>query len=192
MNKKEKISFLPFHAINEFMRPDYREKVVHEIFDHNNMLPDDIRKTLDNGLKKTVNIPGFRNSSRAPTPIKIKYTLENIEKSPDLVKIALSAWVQLHPELCKEVYRMLENRNWKILPIDADRSKLPGFMTTWPEGEDFEKLFNSYQQTYPESQSDSDDVNLMVVWLSGRLPYQFIENLFSEEGESSDLIETLH
>jgi hypothetical protein len=28
---------------------------------------------------------------------------------------------------------------------------------------------------YPGTDASSDDVSLMVVWLSGRLPYQFVD-----------------
>jgi hypothetical protein len=62
-------------------------------------------------------------------------------------------------------------KEWPVFPITMNRAKLPGFFTHWPNGEDFEVLYNNYSELFPESKSSIDEVSLMVVWLSMRLPY---------------------
>jgi hypothetical protein len=180
-DKEEKISFLPFHAINEFMRPDYRDKVIHLVFENWEQIPENLQKSLDNATKKSIQIPGFRNSAKAPIVLKIKNAKSAFEKSPQLVALVLSAWATLNSKLRQQVFDILQDHHWKLLPTDTDRTILPGFMTVWPEGETFDHLYEAYQQAYPESQMDSDDVSLMVVWLSNRLPYQFDKDLFKIE-----------
>jgi hypothetical protein len=71
------------------------------------------------------------------------------------------------------VYDLLVARGWELLPPEADRTVLPGFLTKWPKGETFEVLNEVFLKMYPGTQASDDDISLMVVWLSGRLPYQF-------------------
>lgn len=185
---EDKISFLPYHAINEFMRPDYKERIVRFVFDRIDQIPAEMHKSLDKVIKNLVHVPGFRNSSKAPINFKINNILEAFEKSPALVSTILKTWTNINLELQQQVFQLLESRHWKLLPIEADRTKLPGFMTTWPTGEDFETLFNAFHTRFPESKVDIDDVSLMIVWLSGRLPYEFDENLFQTSDESQQPI----
>lgn len=173
VDDSKKISFLPFHAINEFMRPDYRLTVIRSTLEALPNLPESTRTSINNLTKKLVKIPGFRNSVKAPLPLRVKPTAEAFEKNPILVAAILSAWAEAHSQLRYQVYTLLKSRSWEVLPPEADRTKLPGFLTTWPRGEDFEVLNVAFREMYPEVQVSSDDVSLMTVWVSGRLPYQF-------------------
>jgi len=47
---------------------------------------------------------------------------------------------------------------------------LPGFLTQWPEEDDYEKIYDDFIKNYPDSDYGIDDVSLMAVWLSLRLP----------------------
>jgi hypothetical protein len=75
---------------------------------------------------------------------------------------------------------MLQNRKWELLPMEADRTRLPGFITVWPKGEDFEALNQAYAEAHPDAPAESNDIALMVVWLSARLPYSFSSDEVSE------------
>ena len=190
----EKTEFLPFHAINEYMRPDFRLKVIRETLTAQATLEEHFSNDLNQQIKKRVTVPGFRNSEKAPAVVKVLPTSKAFEKNPDLVAIILSCWVEIQSELRDQVYTVLKSRNWPILPetqgidsatltIDAikewpvfpihmDRVKLPGFYTHWPKGEDFEVLYSNFAELFPESDASIDKVSLMVVWLSMRLPLQ--------------------
>lgn len=172
---EKKAAFLPFHALNEFMTPDYRLEVIRSVLIALPDLPDSLRHPIDKLTGKLVKIPGFRNSLKAPIPLRIKPTIEAFEKSPNLVAAILSAWAENHANLREKVFTLLEQRKWEVLPIEADRSKLPGFLTIWPQGENFDGLNQAFKETFPEFETSNNDVSLMVVWLSGRLPYQFTE-----------------
>ena len=168
--------FLPFHAINEFMRTDYRMEVVHDTLTSLPELPENFRNPIDQITRAIVQVPGFRNSAKAPLIKRVKPTSEAFEKSPHLVAAILSAWAELHLDLGQQVYDLLLERGWELLPPSADRTQLPGFLPTWPNGESFEILTHAFAEKYPDVKVSSDDVSLMIVWLSVRLPYQFEED----------------
>lgn len=189
----EETEFLPFHAINEFMRPDFRLKIIRDTLTSQTKLPESMQDELNGKIKKRVSIPGFRTSDKAPALMKVLPTSKAFEKYPDLVAIILTCWAELQSELRDQVYSLLKSRNWKILiesdaleienftadfikewpilPIKSNRAKLPGFFTHWPKGEDFEILYGKYSELFPEAESSIDKVSLMIVWLTMRLPY---------------------
>ncbi len=181
--EEKKVSFLPFHAINEFMTSEYRLEVIRSTLTALHDLPEKFQIPINKLTGRLVKIPGFRHSLKAPTPLRVKPTVDAFEKSPDLVAAILSAWAQAHAGLREEIYTLLQARHWEILPIDAERDRLPGFITVWPHGENFDVLNQAFKEMFPEATVSSDDVSLMVVWISGRLPYQFTDS--EEESNAS-------
>lgn len=168
--EKSKMEFIPFHAINEFMRIDYRM-----IFLRNTLLalPDLDPKTqahLNKLTKKHVNVPGFRNSAKAPASVKAVSMVKAFEKQPKLAAAVLAAWAEANAELRQQIFEILTGLDWKLLPPEANRTRLPGFLTEWPEEDDYEKIYDLFTEAYPDSEYGIDDVSLMAVWLALRLP----------------------
>ena len=172
---QKQAQFLPFHAINEFMRPDFRVEVVRSALQAVEASSEN-RSRLDQLTRKHVSVPGFRNSAKAPLGLRVKPTAEAFEKSPQLVAAILSAWAAARPELASRVHQLLTERSWEILPLEAERARLPGFLIHWPKGEDFELLVQAFQTAFPDAAETSDEISLMVVWVSDRLPYDVDEN----------------
>jgi hypothetical protein len=164
--------FLPFHAINEFMRDDYRLSVIRSTLSALPGVSKDHRDQIEKLTKKFVQIPGFRISTKAPVSLRLKPTIDAFEKHPQLVSAIMAAWSETHSELHSQVYELLVSRGWEVLPVDADRTKLPGFIPVWPKDEDFEKLSLAFKEKYPSIDVEADDISLMIVWVSGRLPYE--------------------
>ncbi len=165
------IRYLPFHAINEFMRDDFRLEVVKSALLGLSELPKDDRIRVEKLCKENIQVPGFRNIKNAPVHLKIKPTSEAFAKNPQVVSAILSAWAEIHFELRQNVFDLLVIRGWEVLPLQVDRNYLPGFVPEWPTGEDFDVLYKAYIEKYPIETTNADDVSLMVVWVSGRLPY---------------------
>jgi hypothetical protein len=204
----EKTEFLPFNAINEFMRPDFRLNVIRDTLNSQSSLDEQLTNELNQQIKKNVSIPGFRSSDKAPTLVKVVPTSKAFEKKPDLVAIILACWAEIHSQLRDEVYSVLRARNWKILPegdltlsrelitttvkewpvfpLSMNRAKLPGFYTHWPKGEDFEAIYTQYNELYPEAEAGIDKVGLMAVWLTMRLPYHVDEISEDEDKQISE------
>jgi len=198
----DQTAFYPFHAINEFMRPDFRLSMVRDVLNHLDILTGEDSSEIGRLINKNVKIPGFRNSEKAPNVVKILPTVNAFEKSPNLVAAILSGWAVIHPELQQQVYQLLANRQWQmldasleftweaitediikqwpVLPPNVNRKRLPGFVPRWPKGEDFETLYTAFVELFPESDASKDQVSLMTVWITLRLPYEIEEN----EGET--------
>lgn len=168
-------AMIPFHALNEFMRPDFRLSMVRNTLNALPELPDEYRNAIDKLVKKTVRIPGFRNSGKAPAALKAGPLAQTFEKNPEMVSAVLTAWAETHAPLRQQIYNLLAGRGWDLLPLQAERKKLPGFFTRWPKAESFETLTQVYTELYPDSEYDSDQVALMIVWVSTRLPYEMVE-----------------
>jgi hypothetical protein len=199
-----KLEFLPFHAINEFMRNDYRNSVIRAVLNALPTLPANRRETIDRLTRKYVKVPGFRNSEKAPTLIKLLPMAKAFEKNSDLVAEVIAAWAENQVELRQQIYDLLKERGWQllpadlkleglsldllkewgILPLEVDRTRLPGFYTHWPKNENFETLYQAFTDKYPEVDQSIDNVSLMVVWLSLRLPVH-VEGAEAETGEEA-------
>lgn len=171
-NPNEKAEFLPFHAINEFMRNDYRLTVVRNTLHGLPALPGKYSAPIDQLTKKFVRVPGFRNSVKAPARVKATPLAETFEKNPELVAAILNAWAELQHELRQQVFDLLKGRGWEVLPVEGDRTKFPGFLVRWPKDQNFETLNQAYKEAYPESKATNDDITLMLVWVSMRLPFK--------------------
>jgi hypothetical protein len=182
---EKKQEYLPFHAINEFMRDDYRMSVVRSVLHAASQLPQELRAAIEKQTRRSVKVPGFRNSTLAPAGVRVTPTANAFEKNPDLASAILAAWAETQVELRQQVYDLLLERGWELLPVEVNRAKLPGFMIHWPKGEDFEGINKAYQEKYPLSTVGPDDVSLMTVWLGDRLPY----NLEGEDEEPESATE---
>jgi hypothetical protein len=57
-------------------------------------------------------------------------------------------------------------------------------MVEWPENDGFEVLTQAFREKNPEFSISDDEISLMVVWVSNRLPYEMVENLFRKDTDS--------
>lgn len=168
----DQVAFVPFHALSRFMRDDYRLTVIRAALAALPGLSADVRRAVDRQIQRHVRVPGFRNSVKAPAALKVRPAAEAFEKQAELAAAILAAWAEAHSALRQQVFDLLAARGWELLPLEADRTKLPGFLTRWPPKEDFERLNQAFSGQYPDSPATSDDVSLMAVWVSGRLPLE--------------------
>ena len=174
--------FLPFHAINEYMLPEYRLHVIQAVFNGFDRLPGE-RKSAINGLvKRFVQVPGFRNSAQAPTGVKARASVSVFERRPEMAAHVLQGWSELNADLRQRVYDFLKAREWDLLPADADRTKLPGFIPAWPEGQDYDVLGKAYAEMFPTDSPEEYDLRLMIVWLASRLPY----DMYGDDDETEE------
>lgn len=175
MNEQQQTQFLHFHTINEFMLPDFRQQVLTQVIANLESLPGDLRSRLSGQIRQLVKVPGFRNSSLAPAAVKVRGAIQAFERSPQFAANVLAAWSELNAELRQQVFDFLTARGWTLLPVDADRTKLPGFLTRWPKAEQFDVLDEAFRALHSDTPHSKDEVSLMVVWLSTRLPYELVD-----------------
>ena len=170
--EKPKLEFIPFNAINEFMRTDYRMILLRNTMLALPELSPKTQASINKLTKKHVKVPGFRNSAKAPASVKAVSMVKPFEKQPKLVSAVISAWAESNSEMRQQVFRLLSGFGWKLLPVEADRTRLPGFLAQWPEEHDFEVIYEGLTESCQDSEYSIDDVSLMAVWLSVRLPIE--------------------
>ncbi len=180
-NPEEKAEYLPFNAINEFMRDDYRLTVLHEAITHLEKLPSSVRKVISGLISQYVKIPGFRKSNLAPAPMKAKNSADLFRQSAEFSAAVIEGWASLHPRLKEAVFNLLSEKGWEPVPMEVDRSRLPGFLIHWPKEDSFEALDNAVRTLMPGMSETDDDISLMVVWIGNRLPYDLYAGNDSEE-----------
>lgn len=177
MSDEKKVQVLQFHAVNEFMREDYRLIVLHEVFSALDLCTPMQKQLILRMFSKNVTVPGFRNSGLAPLSIKIKNSPTLFERSHDFSATIMECWSNLHPELKSAIHALLTERGWTLQPLEIDRSLLPGFQIDWPKTDKFEVLINALQESHPEMKESDDNISLMAVWVGNKLPY----NLYGED-----------
>jgi hypothetical protein len=181
--KEKTVEYLPFHAVNEFMRDDYRFAVIAEVMQHLDSVPSANRKEITQEISRNVKISGFRNSNQAPVTIKAKQSAGLFQKSARYSAAIINAWSSLHPDLASTVWTVLSEHGWEPLPLEANREKLPGYQVKWPKSDTFEVLQQAVRNVNASLTETDDDISLMAVWVGNRLPYDlFIE---AEEEKSS-------
>ena len=173
--------FIPFNAVNEFLLPEYRLKIIQQVFAGLDTLPESRRSAIARMVKRSIQVFGFRNSSLAPAPLKAKAAVTTFEKSDEFAGQIMGAWCDLHPELAQKIFDFLKARGWELLPIETDRAKLPGFLTRWPAEDTFEVLDDAFTATYPGDEAHEYDINMMIAWLSGRLPVEMVEKVAEDD-----------
>ncbi|HWQ47328.1 MAG TPA: hypothetical protein VN376_10690 [Longilinea sp.] len=176
----EQVKFIPFHAINDMMLAEYRLQVLQWVFSKLDELPTDKKNAIQASVRRFAQVQGFRNAAMAPAPLRAKGSVKAFEQHPGFVSQILSAWAALQPQFAQRVYTLLEKRGWKLLPIETEREKLPGFLTRWRKSEDFDVIHAAYREDNPEETNSDDDISLMVIWLSGRLPVDLVDTEESE------------
>ncbi len=172
---EKKAKFLPFHAINEFMTEAFRLEVIHLVLSNLDKIPQDSRRVITDFIRREVRVNGFRNAIMAPHGFQAKASITVFEKRPDFVAAIIQSWCSLKSDLAGNVHALLTERGWTLLPVDANRTRLPGFLTRWAKSEEFEILDEAYRKAHPDFEGSDDDINLAVVWLSGRLPVDMVD-----------------
>ncbi len=161
---------LPYKAINVYIDQDYLMKVANDILTKVNKLPKQDQIDFSHFIKKHINVLGFRDSSRAPLPLQVNALVKTFEEKDEVVPFLLSIWAKINKKLAKDVKSWLESEGWKDLATEREFSEGAGFIEDWPKKLTFDKLVKDYQKFNPDAKFERDDLILMVLWISGKLP----------------------
>lgn len=167
MNDKE---YLPYKTINVFIESDYLRIILENIIKNINKLPKEDQISFGQSFREYVNILGFRNPMRAPLPLKVNAYLRAFEDMDEVIPFTLSIWTKIHRDFASEVKSWLESEGWTGLSLERDFDETEGFVSNWPESLTFEKLTKEFEKAHPELDYDEDDLILMILWISGKLP----------------------
>lgn len=161
---------LPYKAINVFIEEDYLQKVLETILSRIDEMEKEDRFSFISDFKQHVSVLGFRNPIRAPLSIQVKAYLSAFEAKDEVIPFTLSAWAKLNAVLAQLVENFLDSEGWKELRIERKYNEGEGFSNDWPEKLSFDKLVKNFKKANPDADFSRDDLILMALWISGKLP----------------------
>ncbi|MCB2202982.1 hypothetical protein KQH56_03155 [bacterium] len=167
MPEKEMFSY---KAINVFIEQDYLEKVMSDVVTGVKKLPKQDQIDFSRFLRKYVNILGFRDPARAPQPLQVKSLTNAFEEKDEVIPVTLSIWAKVNKKLAKQVKSWLKDEGWEDLETERSYEETDGFTADWPKKMTFDKLVKDFKKANPDFKFDRDDLILMVLWVSGKLP----------------------
>jgi hypothetical protein len=161
---------LPYKTINVFINQEYLTEVAKDILSKVKKLPKADQIAFSHFMRKHINVLGFRDSSRAPEPLQVNAIIKVFEEKDDVVPFLLSTWAKINKKLAKDVKAWLKAEGWENLETEREFVEGEGFIAEWPKKLTFDKLVKDYQKANPDSKINRDDLILMVLWVSGKLP----------------------
>ena len=162
--------YLPFKAINVFIEREYLEKVTKDVLEGKGALSKDDQIQLANFFRNQVSVLGFRNPVRAPLSLQVNAYASAFEKKEEVIPFTLTIWAKIKTDLAKTVKQWLESEGWEDLALERQYDETAGFLSDWPKAFTFEEIEEKFKQANPKVDFDRDDLILMVLWISGRLP----------------------
>ena len=163
-------SLLPLISLNVFLLPDFRREILTTVLDQKDNLSPEIKQEFRQAIKEFVKISGFRNPLAAPQALQVRAMESPFEKESRFVKAILSSWADINSDLQAKVQAVLPELGFEPndqAPIYPDPEN--AFAVGWPENLSFEKLADMVKQK-TETDASSNEISLMTVWLTGRLP----------------------
>jgi len=163
-------SLLPLISLNVFLLPDFRREILTTVLNQKDNLSPEIMQELRQAIKEFVKISGFRNPLAAPQALQVRAMESPFEKESRFVKAILSSWADINSDLQAKVQAVLPELGFEPndqAPLYPDPEN--AFAVGWPEDLSFEKLADLVKQK-TETDASSNEISLMTVWLTGRLP----------------------
>ena len=163
-------SLLPLISLNVFLLPDFRREILTTVLNQKDNLSPEIMQELRQAIKEFVKISGFRNPLAAPQALQVRAMESPFEKESRFVKAILSSWADINSDLQAKVQAVLHELGFEPndqAPLYPDPEN--AFAVGWPEDLSFEKLADLVKQK-TETDASSNEISLMTVWLTGRLP----------------------
>ena len=163
-------SLLPLISLNVFLLPDFRREILTTVLDQKDNLSPEIKQEFRQAIKEFVKISGFRNPLAAPQALQVRAMESPFEKESRFVKAILSSWADINSDLQAKVQAVLHELGFEPnvqAPLYPDPEN--AFAVGWPEDLSFEKLADLVKQK-TEIDASSNEISLMTVWLTGRLP----------------------
>ena len=161
---------LPFKTINVYIERGFLEEILEQILNNLKNLPKDIQAEFNQIFRKYVTVLGFRNPLHAPRPLQIRAYANAFEEKEEVIPFTLFTWAALNENLANTVLDWLKSQKWDDLNLDRSYQEALGFTNNWPEGQTLEAIYEKFQEAHPDLAASKDEIMLMLLWVSGRLP----------------------
>lgn len=161
---------LPYKTINVFIERDHLRNILEHIIKNINTLSKEDQISFGKSFREYVDILGFRNSMRAPLPLQVNAYVRAFEDMDEVIPYTLSTWTKIRKDFALKVKDWLDSEGWKALVLERNFDETEGFIRDWPESLTFEKMIKGFEKANPDYDFDENDLFLMVLWISGKLP----------------------
>ena len=161
----------PAIALYVFIEPYFRKEILEKVFENLDILPAELRRELIADIKEKVRISGFRNSMVAPRALLIRDAETVFEKDTRFCLISLKNWQSLYTQWHEELKKTLIGLGFSISEQAAAGYPDPvnTFLEGWPEGIDFDTLFEKITAQVKNFTLSKDETALLSVLLTGYL-----------------------
>jgi hypothetical protein len=161
----------PAIALNVFIEPYFRKEILQKVFENIDALPTELRRELVAEVKEKVRISGFRNSMAAPRALLIRDAEAVFEKDTRFSLICLKSWQSLYTQWDEELKKNLVELGFSISEQAAAGYPDPinTFLEGWPEGIDFDTLFEKITAQVKKFSLSKDETALLSILLTGYL-----------------------
>jgi hypothetical protein len=163
---------LPFKSINVYIEREYLEKVVKNILEGVGKLNKEEQVRFSQNFRKYISVLGFRNPLRAPLSLQVNAFASAFEGKDEVIPFSLTTWSKVNSELADKVQSWLESEGWEDLALARDFEEDNGFVLDWPDDLSFDQVEKNFQKAHPDFEYDRDDLILMVLWITGKLPIE--------------------
>lgn len=161
---------LPYKTINVFMEQDYLEEMVGDILTGVKNLDKAEQIAFSQFFKKNVKVLGFRDPTRAPITLQTRALASAFIANDDVIPETLSVWTRIHDADAQKVQTWLSDKGWTGLAVSRAFNESEGFLDDWPEDVTFDQLVDDYRKDHPKDDISRDDLILLILWISGKLP----------------------
>jgi hypothetical protein len=164
--------FRPAIALNVFIEPYFGKEILQKIFENLGELPADLRRELVAEVKEQVRISGFRNPMVAPRVLLIRNAESVFETDSKFSLICLKCWQYFYAQWHEMLKKNLVDLKFSISEQASKEYPDPmnTFLEGWPEGVDFDSLFEKITTQEKDFPLSKDETALLSVLLTGYLP----------------------
>ena len=162
--------YLPFKTINVFIERNNLREILEFVIKNVDKLPKEDQISFGNSFREYVSILGFRNPLRAPLPLQVNAYVRAFEDMDEVIPFTLTSWTKLRSDFAEKVKDWLKSEGWEDLQLVREYDETKGFIQEWPESLTFEKLNDDFAKANPNLDYDQDELLVMILWISGKLP----------------------
>ena len=161
----------PAIALNVFIEPYFRKEILQKIFENLDSIPSELRREFIAEVKDKVRISGFRNAMAAPRALLVRDAETVFEKDTRFSLASLKSWQSLYSKWTKELENILTGLGFSISEQAAAGypDAINTFLEGWPEGIDFDSLFEKITAQTEKFPLSKDETALLSILLTGYL-----------------------
>lgn len=164
----------PMVALNVYMTPEFRRQLLSEVLKRLGTLEPTTRDQLASYIKEKIKVSGFRNSLNAPIGLTLRSMETLFENDSNFDSYVLAAWMELFGQQTNVISEFLPKLGFTMISqVEQRNNPEKSFAVGWPKGITYDSLFLSMKEKINDLVLNKDELALITIMLTGRLPGEF-------------------